>query len=140
MRYVGNTENLSEPSRQSVPVKFLNLMAQLSGARADNREFHQLFAMIKSLPQNIRTAIPEFQSIEKLMVDITKVDGKVLKAFIETSGVAFETRLRIAVMNDPRSMLHSLLALHPGCGGRPTGSACDDNTYGERGATLVGRR
>ena len=111
MRFIGNAENPAESSGRSIPAKFLNLLARLSGSRADNAEFQRLFAMIRSLPQNIRTAIPEFLSFERLMVDMSEIDGTVLKAFVETSGVAFETRLRIAVMNDPGSMLHSLLAL-----------------------------
>jgi hypothetical protein len=111
MRFIGDAGNPAESAGRSIPAKFLNLLARLSGSRMDNTEFQRLFAMIRSLPQNIRTAIPEFLSIERLMVDMSQIDGNVLKAFVETSGVAFETRLRIAVMNDPGAMLHGLLAL-----------------------------
>ncbi|MEW6603020.1 MAG: flagellar hook-length control protein FliK, partial [Nitrospirota bacterium] len=76
-----------------------------------NSEFQQLFNMLKSLPESIKTAVPEFKSLEQLMLDIRQLDGKVLKAFVENSGVAFETRLKIAVMGDQSSILQNLMAL-----------------------------
>jgi flagellar hook-length control protein FliK len=67
--------------------------------------------MLKSLPHNIKATIPEFQSLEKLLLDIKQIEGKDLKAFVERSGVAFETRLKIAVLNDGGSMIRNLMAL-----------------------------
>jgi flagellar hook-length control protein FliK len=35
----------------------------------------------------------------------------VIRAFVETSGVAFETKLKVAVMSDPKSVLRNIIAL-----------------------------
>ena len=96
---------------QSVPARFMDMLASLSEPRLGNAEFKFLLNILKSLPQNIKGAIPEFQSLEKLLLDITQINGKRLKAFVETSGVAFETRLKIAVLNDSGSILRNLTAL-----------------------------
>ena len=96
---------------QSVPARFMDMLASLSEPRLGNAEFKFLLNILKSLPQNIKGTIPEFQSIEKLLLDITQINGKRLKAFVETSGVAFETRLKIAVLNDSGSILRNLTAL-----------------------------
>ncbi len=111
MRFIGESGKSPEALQQNIPVKFLDMLSQLSNARLGNTEFQQLLNMLKSLPQNIKAAIPEFMNLEKLLLNIKQIDGKLLKAFIETSGVAFETRLRIAVLKDPGSMLQSLVAL-----------------------------
>jgi len=111
MRFIGNSQNTAETSQANIPAKFLNMLAQLSHAKLGNMEFHNLFTMLNSLPQSIKTSIPEFQNLGKLLFDIKNVDGKFLKAFIETSGVAFETRLKTAILNDPGSMLQNLMAL-----------------------------
>ncbi|MBI4682530.1 MAG: flagellar hook-length control protein FliK [Nitrospirae bacterium] len=111
MRFMGYSDSSSETIRQNFPVKILDMLAQLSTARAGNPEFQKLFNMLKSLPESIKTAIPEFKSLEQLLLDIRQLDGKVLKAFVETSGVAFETRLKIAVLGDPASILQNLMSL-----------------------------
>lgn len=111
MRFIGNSQNTAEALKQNIPVKFFNMLAQLSDSRLGNAEFNQLLNMLKALPQSVKTAIPEFQNLQKLLLDIKQIDGKLLKAFVETSGVAFETRLKIAVLNNPGSMLQGLMAL-----------------------------
>jgi len=111
MRFMGASDTASETIRQNVPVKILDMLAQLSTSRAGSSELQELFNMLKSLPESIKTAIPEFKSLEQLLLDMKQLDGKVLKAFVETSGVAFETRLKIAVTGDPASILQNLMAL-----------------------------
>lgn len=110
MRIVKGFQNTVE-AQQSFPIKFLDMFAELSQARMGNAEFKLLYNMLKSLPQPVKTAIPEFQNLEKLVPDIKQIDGKQLKAFVESSGVAFETRLKVAVLKDPGSMLQNLMAL-----------------------------
>jgi hypothetical protein len=111
MRFIGNFKNSPDALQQNIPVKFLDMLAQLSSARLGNSEFQQLLNILKSLPEGIKTAIPEFKTLETLLLDIKQLDGKLLKAFIESSGIAFETRLKIAILNDPGSILQSLTAL-----------------------------
>ncbi|MBI5663580.1 MAG: flagellar hook-length control protein FliK [Nitrospirae bacterium] len=111
MRFMGSSDSASESVKQNVPVKILDMLAQLSTARAGNPEFQELFNMLKSLPESVKAAIPEFKNLEQLLLDIKQVDGKVLKAFVETSGVAYETRLKIAVSGDPSSILQNLMSL-----------------------------
>jgi hypothetical protein len=111
MRLVSGFSNPAEVMQNIIPAKYLNMLAQLSESRLGSMEFHQLFNMLKSLPHNIKATIPEFQSLEKLLLDIKQIEGKDLKAFVERSGVAFETRLKIAVLNDGGSMIRNLMAL-----------------------------
>ncbi len=111
MRIVDGSLQASEASRQTIPIKFLNMFAQISESRLNNSEFKLLLNLLKSLPEPVKKAIPEFQKLDKLMVDIKQLDGKLLKAFVESSGIAFETRLKIAALKDPGSMLQHLMAL-----------------------------
>ncbi len=111
MRIIDGSQQASEASRQTIPIKFLDMFAQISESRLNNSEFKLLLNLLNSLPQTVKTKIPEFQKVDKLMVDIKQLDGKILKAFVESSGVAFETRLKIAALKDPGSMLQHLMAL-----------------------------
>ena len=77
----------------------------------DSGEFQQVLNMLKTLPPAIKEALPEFVNLEKLLTDISRIDGKLLRAFVETSGIALETRLRIAALSDPGSLVQSLVAL-----------------------------
>ncbi len=111
MRIIDGSQQASEASRQTIPIKFLEMFAQISESRLNNSEFKLLLNLFKSLPPSVKTAIPEFQKVDKLMVDIKQLDGKLLKAFVESSGVAFETKLKIAALKDPGSMLQHLMAM-----------------------------
>jgi hypothetical protein len=111
MRIVEGFPNPSEATLQTVPIKLLNMFSQLSDARLGNAEFKFLYNMLKSLPQSVKAEIPEFQNLEKLMLDIKQLDGKMLKAFVESSGVAYETRMKVSVVNDPGSMIQNIMAL-----------------------------
>ncbi|RJQ49519.1 MAG: flagellar hook-length control protein FliK [Nitrospiraceae bacterium] len=111
MQFIGNMKDPSMPLPQNIPAKFLDMLAKLSEARLGNAEFKNILTMLKSLPESVKTAIPEFRGLEKLMVNVRELDGNVLRAFIETSGVAFETKLKIAALSDPQSLLRNLAAL-----------------------------
>ena len=111
MKFVDDARMTSESPMQNIPPKLLDMLASLSESRLSNTEFKFILNMLKSLPQNIKKSIPEFRTLEKLLLDIKQIDGKRLKAFVETSGVAFETRLKIAVLNDSGSILRNLMAL-----------------------------
>lgn len=111
MRIVEGFPNPSEATLQTVPIKLLNMFSQISDARLGNSEFKFIYNMLKSLPQSVKAEIPEFQNLEKLLLDIKQLDGKMLKAFVESSGVAYETRMKVSVLNDPGSMLQNLMAL-----------------------------
>ncbi|GBD95480.1 MAG TPA: flagellar hook-length control protein FliK [Nitrospirae bacterium] len=111
MRIAGSAPGFSETPEQVVPARFIDMLASLSESRLSNSEFKFILNMLKSLPQNIKRAIPEFRNLEKLLLDIKQIDGKLLKASVETSGVAFETRLKLAVLNGSGSVLRNLTAL-----------------------------
>jgi hypothetical protein len=65
---------------------------------------------MKALPGSVKSAIPELKNLQALL-DARQLDGKLIKAFVEKSGIAFETKLTIAVLKDPGQILQSLLAL-----------------------------
>ena len=111
MRIAGSPGSTPEALPQNVPVKLLDMLAKLSDMRACNKEFQELLNMLKSLPQNVKTAIPGMKNLHALLLDMKQIDGKLLKAFIENSGVAFETRLRIAALSDPGSLFQNLMTL-----------------------------
>ena len=108
---VSNMEDASAALQQKIPVKILDMLARLSEARLSNSEFKELLSMLKSLPESIKTAIPELNGLEKLMPDAKELNGNVIRAFVETSGVAFETKLKVAVLRDPESVLRNIIAL-----------------------------
>jgi hypothetical protein len=111
MRFIGESGGQANSAKQNIPAKFLELLANLSDSKLNNSDIKTLIHMLKSLPEHIRTAVPEFRSLENFLMDANQLTGKQLKAFIESSGVAFETKLKIAVMNDPGSVFQSLAAL-----------------------------
>ena len=45
------------------------------------------------------------------MPDTKGLNGNVVRAFVETSGVAFETKLKVAILRDPESVLRNIIAL-----------------------------
>ncbi|MBI5056171.1 MAG: flagellar hook-length control protein FliK [Nitrospirae bacterium] len=114
MQLVGDMKGPAAPLQQNIPVKFLDMLAGLSESKLGNLEFKDLVSMLKSLPESIKAAIPEFEGLEKLLLNAKELDGNLLRAFVETSGVAFETKLKIAVQSDPKSFLRNLIALQAG--------------------------
>ena len=108
---VSNMADATGALQQKIPVKILDMLARLSEARLGNPEFKELLSMLKSLPDSIKTAIPELKGLEKLMPDTKELNGNVIRAFVETSGVAFETKLKVAVLRDPESVLRNIIAL-----------------------------
>jgi len=98
----------------NMPVKILNMLSQMSSARMTSLDMQSLIDMLKSIPQEIKTAIPEFRNLESLLLESSQINGKTLKAFIESSGVALETKIKIAVLSDPGSALQNLVAFQAG--------------------------
>lgn len=111
MQFIGDMENSPAPLQKNIPVKILDMLAKLSEARLSSSEFKDLMNMLKSLPESVKTVIPEFKGLEKLLLDAKQLNDNVLRAFVENSGVAFETKLKVAVLNDPKSVLRNLMAL-----------------------------
>ena len=105
---------VQSPDQVNVPVKTLNVLADLSGSRLTSYELQSLIAMLRSIPNDIKVTIPEFTNLDFLLSGSKQIDGKTLKAFIESSGVALETKMKIAVLSDPGSALQNLVVLHAG--------------------------
>jgi len=106
----GDPDAMTVAVQKNVPARFLDMLAQLSNARLSSSEFKLFLNMIRALPGSVRAAVPELKNLEALW-DTQQLDGKLIKAFVEKSGIAFETRLTIAVLKDPGQVLQSLLAL-----------------------------
>jgi len=113
MQFIGDMEDSPAP-RQKIPVKILDMLARLSESRLSNSEFKDLLNMLKSLPDSVKTSIPGFKGLERLLLDAKGLNGNVLRAFVETSGVVFETRLKVAALSDPKSVLQNIIALQSG--------------------------
>jgi hypothetical protein len=111
MQFLGDMKDPASTLQQNIPARFLDMLARLSESKLGNPEFRDLLNMLRSLPDGIKTAIPEFDGLEKLMLGSKQLTGNVLRAFVESSGVAFETRLKVAMLNDPQSVLQNLIAL-----------------------------
>jgi hypothetical protein len=106
----GDLEGMTAAMQKNVPTRFLDILAQLSNARLGNSEFKLFLNLMKALPGSVKSAIPELKNLQALW-DAQQLDGKLIKAFVEKSGVTFETKLTIAVMKDPGQILQSLMAL-----------------------------
>ncbi len=111
MRLIGDTAAGTEVLQQNVPVKFLDMLARLSESRLNSSEFKLFLNMMKSLPRNIKASVPELRNLETLLSNTKQLNGNMLKAFVESSGVAFETKMKVAVLSDPGSLFQSLFAL-----------------------------
>jgi len=110
MRFVADSEGASQPVTGNMPAKALDVLAQLSNARLSNSEFKLFLDLMKALPRSVREALPELKNLETLW-DSRQLDGKLIKAFVEKSGITFETKITIALLKDPGQILQSLLAL-----------------------------
>ena len=106
----GDPDAMTAGIQSNVPARFLDMLAQLSNARLSTSEFKLFLNMIRALPGSVRAALPELKNLQASW-DTQQLDGKLIKAFVEKSGIAFETKLTIAVLKDPGQMLQSLLAL-----------------------------
>ena len=106
----GDLEAMTATVQKNVPARFLEMLSQLSNARLSTSEFKLFLTMMRALPDSVRAELPELRALESLW-DTRQLDGKLIKAFVEKSGIAFETRLTIAVLKDPGQVLQSLLAL-----------------------------
>jgi len=103
-------DELAVQMQQNIPLRFLEMLSRLSDSRLSNSEFKLFLNLIRSLPAGLKASLPDLKGLQT-MWDTRQLDGKMIKAFVEKSGVAFETKLTIAVMKDPGQILQSLLAL-----------------------------
>ncbi len=105
-------ESFRTPSgvQQDVPVKFLEMLANSSESKLTNSELKLFLSIIKSFPTQVKASIPGIKVLEKSLHDIKQLNSKTLKALIKTSGVAFETRLKAAIMKGPGQVSRNLAA------------------------------
>ncbi|MBI5740199.1 MAG: flagellar hook-length control protein FliK [Nitrospirae bacterium] len=111
MQLIENADGQAASSLQKIPAKILDMLASLSSSRSGSAELKDLLSLLRTLPESIKAAVPEFEGLENLLRAPAQLNGKVIRAFVETSGVAFETRLKIAILHDPESMLKNLIAM-----------------------------
>lgn len=109
-QFAGDPDGMTAAAQKNVPARFLDMLAGLSNARLSNSEFKLFLNFLRALPAGIKEALPELKNMQA-MWDTRQLDGKLIKAFVENSGVMFETKLTIAVLKDPGQILQSLLAL-----------------------------
>jgi hypothetical protein len=109
-QFAGDLDGMTAAMQKNVPARFLDMLAQLSNARLSTSEFKLFLNLMNALPGSVKSAIPELKNLQALW-DARQLDGKLIKAFVEKSGIAFETKLTIAVLKDPGQILQSLLAL-----------------------------
>jgi hypothetical protein len=77
----------------------LSAIATLKGAKPAAEDLKQLAALIKNLPPSLTNSLPELQSLEKLLPSLAGITGRLLKDAVQDSGVFFETKLRLQVLN-----------------------------------------
>jgi hypothetical protein len=109
-QFAGDPDGMAAAAQKNVPARFLDMLAGLSNARLSNSEFSLFLNFLRALPAGIKEALPELKNLQ-VMWDTRQLDGKLIKAFVENSGVVFETKLTIAVLKDPGQVLQNLLAL-----------------------------
>ena len=85
--------------QQDVPVRAGSMSMPLSGQANVSSEIKLLMNLLKPLPVNVRAALPGLENLEKIMENVKGLTSTDLKGFIEHSGVAFESRLKTAVLN-----------------------------------------
>lgn len=90
-----------EKIAQDLPALMKGILTQLSDAKLMSREISMFRDLFRSIPEGLKSSHPEFLLLEKIMPEIERLTGALLKSSVEDSGVLFETKLRLASRDLP---------------------------------------
>ncbi len=76
----------------------LSAIATLKGAKPAAEDLKLLAALIKNMPAGLSSSLTELRTLEKFLPSLTGITGGLLKDAIRDSGVFFETKLRLQVL------------------------------------------
>lgn len=90
-------------TENSLSQKILQMFSDMAGSRLNKKEVQLLGEFLKNIPYSIKASVPEFAVLERAMPEIEKISSDLLKKSIEESGILFETKLKLAVLEQQRS-------------------------------------
>lgn len=77
----------------------LSAIATLKDAKPAAEDLKLLAALLKNMPLGLTGALPELETIEKLLPSLAGITGSLLKEAVQDSGVFLESRLRLQVLH-----------------------------------------
>ncbi len=90
-----------EKVAQDMPALMQGILSRLPEAKLMSRELSMFRDLFRSIPEGLKSSHPEFLLLEKIMPEIERLTGTLLKSSVEDSGVLFETKLRLAARDLP---------------------------------------
>ncbi|MBF0472811.1 MAG: flagellar hook-length control protein FliK [Nitrospirae bacterium] len=83
---------------ETLPPKFLELFKNMCSFRLKSGDFKILKDMLNSIPQLLKDNFQEFDALQNLLPEIEDMNTKFFKKIVETSGVLYETRLKLLAL------------------------------------------
>ena len=94
--FLGTTHEAEQPS--AIESLARQLLARVMDTRMPSSDLAQALNALKSLPPALRNTIPELASLDHAMPPVRGLDAATLRASIEGSGLLYEARVRLAVL------------------------------------------
>jgi hypothetical protein len=85
----------------------MSALATLRGAKPASEDLNALGGFIKNMPVDLKALLPELLAVEKLLPSLFGLTGSALKEAVQGSGVFFETKLRLLVLQEGQDSLLS---------------------------------
>ncbi len=98
MRFIGNAQDTAKSESDNVSANLFKMLAELSGSKLSSSEFKFLLNTLKSLTEDMKVVLSELKGLEKFFSEMKQLNGSLLKAIVEDSGVLFETRLKLSIL------------------------------------------
>jgi len=89
---------VSSEMSQNIPKKILELLINMSSNRLQSGDYKILKDMLNSIPTLIKDNFPEIKMLQSLFPEIEEINNKIFKRIVETSGVLYETRLKMLAL------------------------------------------
>lgn len=74
------------------------LLAGLADSRVSSGDLSRIMETLKSLPSQVRNALPELATLERILPGIQRLDAAGLRSAVEGSGMMYEPKVKLAVI------------------------------------------
>lgn len=88
----------TEPSATALQGQARQMLAGLANSRVSSAEMSQMMNTLKSLPPQVREALPELAALERVLPGMAKLDAATLRSAVDGSGILYEAKVKLAVL------------------------------------------
>ncbi|MBF0319549.1 MAG: flagellar hook-length control protein FliK [Nitrospirae bacterium] len=111
LRLMGTEQFPSSTSTvDTIQQKIQSALSELSGARLTSSDVQNLKGLLNTIPGLVRSNNPEFKMLEAMMPAMERLNAQTLRTSVEGSGVLFETRIKLAALQELKNSPEVLMA------------------------------